>query len=158
MFLSLSHLWRSACSLIIKICGVWGIDRQRQVIQFSKIKVNRSSGYDWKLISFLCIPKHPALHSSLVVICKACVLKSCFSLACQDLFFQTEGFKSLSPSSRFIFLSLVCSPVTCSPCFLPGSGFVMCSGKENPDSDADLDVDGDDTLEYGKPQYHFLVV
>ncbi|KAG8507695.1 E3 ubiquitin-protein ligase RNF220, partial [Galemys pyrenaicus] len=32
-----------------------------------------------------------------------------------------------------------------------GSGFVMCSGKENPDSDADLDVDGDDTLEYGKP-------
>lgn len=34
-----------------------------------------------------------------------------------------------------------------------GSGFVMCSGKENPDSDADLDVDGDDTLEYGKPQY-----
>ncbi|KAG8132297.1 hypothetical protein E2320_010158, partial [Naja naja] len=36
------------------------------------------------------------------------------------------------------------------------SGFVMCSGKENPDSDADLDVDGDDTLEYGKPQYHFL--
>uniref|UniRef100_A0A8B9ERT8 E3 ubiquitin-protein ligase RNF220 n=1 Tax=Anser cygnoides TaxID=8845 RepID=A0A8B9ERT8_ANSCY len=35
----------------------------------------------------------------------------------------------------------------------PGSGFIMCSGKENPDSDADLDVDGDDTLEYGKPQY-----
>lgn len=34
-----------------------------------------------------------------------------------------------------------------------GSGFVLCSGKENPDSDADLDVDGDDTLEYGKPQY-----
>uniref|UniRef100_A0A8C8RYD3 E3 ubiquitin-protein ligase RNF220 n=1 Tax=Pelusios castaneus TaxID=367368 RepID=A0A8C8RYD3_9SAUR len=34
-----------------------------------------------------------------------------------------------------------------------GSGFVVCSGKENPDSDADLDVDGDDTLEYGKPQY-----
>ncbi|RLW05677.1 hypothetical protein DV515_00004818 [Chloebia gouldiae] len=33
------------------------------------------------------------------------------------------------------------------------SGFIMCSGKENPDSDADLDVDGDDTLEYGKPQY-----
>lgn len=31
----------------------------------------------------------------------------------------------------------------------------MCSGKENPDSDADLDVDGDDTLEYGKPQYRF---
>ncbi|MBZ3871559.1 E3 ubiquitin-protein ligase RNF220 [Sciurus carolinensis] len=26
-------------------------------------------------------------------------------------------------------------------------------GKENPDSDADLDVDEDDTLEYGKPQY-----
>lgn len=39
-------------------------------------------------------------------------------------------------------------------CF-PGSGFIMCSGKENPDSDADLDVDGDDTLEYGKPQYRF---
>ncbi|XP_074402014.1 E3 ubiquitin-protein ligase RNF220 isoform X5 [Zonotrichia albicollis] len=36
---------------------------------------------------------------------------------------------------------------------LNGSGFIMCSGKENPDSDADLDVDGDDTLEYGKPQY-----
>uniref|UniRef100_A0A673U2W2 Ring finger protein 220 n=1 Tax=Suricata suricatta TaxID=37032 RepID=A0A673U2W2_SURSU len=36
---------------------------------------------------------------------------------------------------------------------IEGSGFVMCSGKENPDSDADLDVDGDDTLEYGKPQY-----
>eukprot|EP00069_Balaena_mysticetus_P002398 bmy_16025T0 len=35
--------------------------------------------------------------------------------------------------------------------FHSGSGFVMCSGKENPDSDADLDVDGDDTLEYGKP-------
>lgn len=40
--------------------------------------------------------------------------------------------------------------------FFPGSGFIMCSGKENPDSDADLDVDGDDTLEYGKPQYRFL--
>lgn len=43
-----------------------------------------------------------------------------------------------------------------SPPYIPlptGSGFVMCSGKENPDSDADLDVDGDDTLEYGKPQY-----
>lgn len=39
--------------------------------------------------------------------------------------------------------------------FLSGSGFIMCSGKENPDSDADLDVDGDDTLEYGKPQYRF---
>ncbi|XP_064415813.1 E3 ubiquitin-protein ligase RNF220a isoform X1 [Latimeria chalumnae] len=34
-----------------------------------------------------------------------------------------------------------------------GSGFVMCNSKENHDSDADLDVDGDDTLEYGKPQY-----
>lgn len=34
----------------------------------------------------------------------------------------------------------------------------MCSGKENPDSDADLDVDGDDTLEYGKPQYRFWKV
>ncbi|XP_075472309.1 E3 ubiquitin-protein ligase RNF220 isoform X1 [Ascaphus truei] len=34
-----------------------------------------------------------------------------------------------------------------------GSGFVMCSSKENHDSDADLDVDGDDTLEYGKAQY-----
>lgn len=39
--------------------------------------------------------------------------------------------------------------------YFPGSGFIMCSGKENPDSDADLDVDGDDTLEYGKPQYRF---
>ncbi|XP_066454098.1 E3 ubiquitin-protein ligase RNF220 isoform X5 [Eleutherodactylus coqui] len=34
-----------------------------------------------------------------------------------------------------------------------GSGFVMCSSKEMHDSDADLDVDGDDTLEYGKAQY-----
>uniref|UniRef100_A0A4W5PRA9 Ring finger protein 220 n=1 Tax=Hucho hucho TaxID=62062 RepID=A0A4W5PRA9_9TELE len=34
-----------------------------------------------------------------------------------------------------------------------GTGFAMCSTKENHDSDADLDVDGDDTLEYGKPQY-----
>ncbi|XP_043941286.1 E3 ubiquitin-protein ligase RNF220 isoform X10 [Protopterus annectens] len=34
-----------------------------------------------------------------------------------------------------------------------GSGFIMCNSKENHDSDADLDVDGDDTLEYGKPQY-----
>ncbi|MGH0131171.1 UNVERIFIED_CONTAM: hypothetical protein FKN15_028270 [Acipenser sinensis] len=31
-----------------------------------------------------------------------------------------------------------------------GTGFVTCSTKENHDSDADLDVDGDDTLEYGK--------
>ncbi|TRZ00647.1 hypothetical protein DNTS_027227 [Danionella cerebrum] len=29
----------------------------------------------------------------------------------------------------------------------------MCSTKESHDSDADLDVDGDDTLEYGKAQY-----
>lgn len=36
-----------------------------------------------------------------------------------------------------------------------GSGFVTCSSKENHDSDADLDVDGDDTLEYGKPQHPF---
>ncbi|XP_073500127.1 E3 ubiquitin-protein ligase RNF220 isoform X2 [Phyllobates terribilis] len=34
-----------------------------------------------------------------------------------------------------------------------GSGFIMCSSKETHDSDADLDVDGDDTLEYGKAQY-----
>nr|DBA17724.1 TPA: hypothetical protein GDO54_016053 [Pyxicephalus adspersus] len=34
-----------------------------------------------------------------------------------------------------------------------GSGFIMCSSKETHDSDADLDVDGDDTLEYGKSQY-----
>ncbi|KAM8930928.1 E3 ubiquitin-protein ligase RNF220 isoform 4-T4 [Pelodytes ibericus] len=34
-----------------------------------------------------------------------------------------------------------------------GTGFIMCSSKENHDSDADLDVDGDDTLEYGKAQY-----
>ncbi|XP_023865275.1 E3 ubiquitin-protein ligase RNF220 isoform X2 [Salvelinus sp. IW2-2015] len=32
-------------------------------------------------------------------------------------------------------------------------GFAMCSTKESHDSDADLDVDGDDTLEYGKAQY-----
>uniref|UniRef100_A0AAY4AT35 Ring finger protein 220a n=1 Tax=Denticeps clupeoides TaxID=299321 RepID=A0AAY4AT35_9TELE len=34
-----------------------------------------------------------------------------------------------------------------------GSGFALCSTKESHDSDADLDVDGDDTLEYGKAQY-----
>ncbi|XP_053739154.1 E3 ubiquitin-protein ligase RNF220a isoform X2 [Synchiropus splendidus] len=35
-----------------------------------------------------------------------------------------------------------------------GSGFATCSIKESAaDSDADLDVDGDDTLEYGKAQY-----
>lgn len=34
------------------------------------------------------------------------------------------------------------------------SGFATCSIKESAaDSDADLDVDGDDTLEYGKAQY-----
>ncbi|KAG2461353.1 RN220 ligase, partial [Polypterus senegalus] len=36
-----------------------------------------------------------------------------------------------------------------------GSGFVTCSSKENHDSDADLDVDGDDTLEYGKAHFVF---
>lgn len=42
--------------------------------------------------------------------------------------------------------------------FLPllGTGFAMCSTKESHDSDADLDVDGDDTLEYGKAQYPCL--
>ncbi|XP_021179587.1 E3 ubiquitin-protein ligase RNF220a isoform X4 [Fundulus heteroclitus] len=35
-----------------------------------------------------------------------------------------------------------------------GTGFATCSIKESTaDSDADLDVDGDDTLEYGKAQY-----
>ncbi|XP_033993690.1 E3 ubiquitin-protein ligase RNF220a isoform X4 [Trematomus bernacchii] len=35
-----------------------------------------------------------------------------------------------------------------------GTGFATCSVKESTaDSDADLDVDGDDTLEYGKAQY-----
>uniref|UniRef100_A0A3B3SGA6 Ring finger protein 220a n=1 Tax=Paramormyrops kingsleyae TaxID=1676925 RepID=A0A3B3SGA6_9TELE len=34
-----------------------------------------------------------------------------------------------------------------------GTGFATCSTKESHDSDADLDVDGDDTLEYGKAQY-----
>lgn len=33
----------------------------------------------------------------------------------------------------------------------------MCSTKESHDSDADLDVDGDDTLEYGKAQYPSLI-
>lgn len=34
------------------------------------------------------------------------------------------------------------------------TGFSTCSIKESAaDSDADLDVDGDDTLEYGKAQY-----
>ncbi|XP_062849968.1 E3 ubiquitin-protein ligase RNF220a isoform X6 [Trichomycterus rosablanca] len=37
--------------------------------------------------------------------------------------------------------------------FRAGTGFAMCSAKESHDSDADLDVDGDDTLEYGKAQY-----
>ncbi|XP_027139591.1 E3 ubiquitin-protein ligase RNF220a isoform X6 [Larimichthys crocea] len=37
---------------------------------------------------------------------------------------------------------------------LNGTGFATCSIKESAaDSDADLDVDGDDTLEYGKAQY-----
>ena len=35
-----------------------------------------------------------------------------------------------------------------------GTGFATCNVKESTaDSDADLDVDGDDTLEYGKAQY-----
>ncbi|XP_064848831.1 E3 ubiquitin-protein ligase RNF220-like isoform X3 [Oncorhynchus masou masou] len=34
-----------------------------------------------------------------------------------------------------------------------GTGFAMCSTKDSHDSDVDLDVDGDDTLEYGKAQY-----
>ncbi|XP_056276362.1 E3 ubiquitin-protein ligase RNF220a isoform X2 [Pseudoliparis swirei] len=35
-----------------------------------------------------------------------------------------------------------------------GTGFATCSAKESAaESDADLDVDGDDTLEYGKAQY-----
>uniref|UniRef100_A0A8C9S9S7 Ring finger protein 220a n=1 Tax=Scleropages formosus TaxID=113540 RepID=A0A8C9S9S7_SCLFO len=34
-----------------------------------------------------------------------------------------------------------------------GTGFATCSTKDSHDSDADLDVDGDDTLEYGKAQY-----
>lgn len=35
-----------------------------------------------------------------------------------------------------------------------GTGFATCSIKESAaDSDADPDVDGDDTLEYGKAQY-----
>lgn len=38
-------------------------------------------------------------------------------------------------------------------CFT-GTGFATCNIKESAaDSDADLDVDGDDTLEYGKAQY-----
>lgn len=36
---------------------------------------------------------------------------------------------------------------------MTGTGFAMCTTKESHDSDADLDVDGDDTLEYGKAQY-----
>lgn len=40
--------------------------------------------------------------------------------------------------------------------FVTGTGFAMCSTKESHDSDADLDVDGDDTLEYGKAQYPSL--
>lgn len=40
--------------------------------------------------------------------------------------------------------------------FVTGTGFAMCSAKESHDSDADLDVDGDDTLEYGKAQYPSL--
>uniref|UniRef100_UPI00358E6DF6 E3 ubiquitin-protein ligase RNF220-like isoform X2 n=1 Tax=Myxine glutinosa TaxID=7769 RepID=UPI00358E6DF6 len=34
-----------------------------------------------------------------------------------------------------------------------GSGFATCSSVEPQDSDGDLDVDGDETLAYGKPQY-----
>lgn len=58
--------------------------------------------------------------------------------------------------SPFTCLQFKYSPTYFFIIFFPGSGFIMCSGKENPDSDADLDVDGDDTLEYGKPQYRFL--
>lgn len=37
---------------------------------------------------------------------------------------------------------------------MTGTGFATCNIKESAaDSDADLDVDGDDTLEYGKAQY-----
>lgn len=34
---------------------------------------------------------------------------------------------------------------------------VSTTSKECRDSDADLDVDGDDTLEYGRAQYPFTV-
>ncbi|XP_028857003.1 E3 ubiquitin-protein ligase RNF220 isoform X2 [Denticeps clupeoides] len=34
-----------------------------------------------------------------------------------------------------------------------GVGIVSSTSKENHDSDVDLDVDGDDTLDFGKPQY-----
>lgn len=34
-----------------------------------------------------------------------------------------------------------------------GAVLVSTSSKECRDSDADLDVDGDDTLEYGRAQY-----
>lgn len=43
------------------------------------------------------------------------------------------------------------------PCEIVSSGAVLVSttSKECRDSDADLDVDGDDTLEYGRAQYPF---
>ena len=65
---------------------------------------------------------------------------------------------SLSPSPA-LSLSPSYSPPSLSPALsLPlspsGTGFVVCGTKESAaDSDGDLDVDGDDTLEYGKAQY-----
>lgn len=37
--------------------------------------------------------------------------------------------------------------------FLPGSGFQTYSSRRHIDEDIDLDVDGDDSKQYGEPQY-----
>lgn len=41
----------------------------------------------------------------------------------------------------------------CSDVLVSGAVLVSTTSKECRDSDADLDVDGDDTLEYGRAQY-----
>ena len=37
--------------------------------------------------------------------------------------------------------------------FPPGSGFQTYSSRRHIDEDIDLDVDGDDSKQYGEPQY-----
>lgn len=66
----------------------------------------------------------------------------------QNVFLKQYRTNSPNLSTKLAWYSMGCLNV-----FLAGTGFAMCSTKESHDSDADLDVDGDDTLEYGKAQY-----
>lgn len=72
--------------------------------------------------------------------------------------FQKTLFKQLC---SYFFAKLNCKYVVFDPItfitYLSFIGFVAYNSKENLDSDVDLDVDGDDTLEYGKTQYPFLL-